>query len=49
MAAFWLKKNILSSLQYATYYFMNVMPQFQSFNNGNWKSIEASVRDYAAT
>ncbi len=23
--------------QDATYYFMNVAPQFQSFNNGNWK------------
>lgn len=23
--------------QDASYYFMNTAPQFQSFNNGNWK------------
>eukprot|EP00095_Tigriopus_kingsejongensis_P006847 maker-scaffold176_size284796-snap-gene-0.14 protein:Tk06847 transcript:maker-scaffold176_size284796-snap-gene-0.14-mRNA-1 annotation:"duplex-specific nuclease" len=33
--------------QDATYYFMNVAPQFQAFNNGNWKALEGSVRDYA--
>jgi len=32
-------------LQDATYYFMNVAPQFQSFNNGNWKALEMAVRD----
>ena len=26
---------------------MNVCPQFQSFNNGNWKSLEATQRAYA--
>ena len=31
--------------QDATYYFLNVAPQFQSFNNGNWKSLEYAVRD----
>ena len=30
--------------QDATYYFMNVAPQFQSFNNGNWKSLEMATR-----
>ena len=33
--------------QDATYYFMNVAPQFQSFNNGNWKSLEMATRKYA--
>jgi len=34
--------------QDATYYFMNAAPQFQSFNNGNWKALEGSTRDLAA-
>merc|ERR1712218_303199 len=34
--------------QDATYYFINVAPQFQSFNNGNWKALEGSVRDLGA-
>jgi len=33
--------------QDATYYFINVAPQFQSFNNGNWKSLEINTRDLA--
>ena len=33
--------------QDATYYFLNVAPQFQSFNNGNWKSLEINTRDLA--
>jgi DNA/RNA endonuclease G (NUC1) len=24
-----------------------VAPQFQSFNNGNWKALEMATRDYA--
>ncbi len=35
--------------QNATYYFINVAPQFQAFNNGNWKSLEGKVRKYAET
>lgn len=35
--------------QDATYYFMNVAPQFQSFNNGNWKALEMNTRDLAAS
>ena len=31
--------------QDATYYFVNVAPQFQSFNNGNWKSLEYNSRE----
>jgi len=33
--------------QDATYYFFNVAPQFQSFNNGNWKALEAGSRSLA--
>ena len=33
--------------QDATYFFFNVAPQFQSFNNGNWKALEYSTRDLA--
>lgn len=33
--------------QDATYYFTNVAPQFQSFNNGNWKALEYNTRDLA--
>lgn len=33
--------------QDATYYFINAAPQFQAFNNGNWKACEGAVRSYA--
>ena len=33
--------------QKATYYFINVAPQFQAFNNGNWKYLEERARDAA--
>jgi len=39
---------ITNAEQDATYYFINVAPQFQSFNNGNWKALEGAVRDFAA-
>jgi hypothetical protein len=39
---------ITSIEQDATYYFMNVAPQFQAFNNGNWVALEMSLREYAA-
>jgi len=35
--------------QDATYYFINVAPQFQSFNNGNWKALEMAVRKLASS
>ena len=31
----------------ATYFYINVAPQFQSFNNQNWKSLEKITRDIA--
>jgi len=33
--------------QDATYFYFNVVPQFQTVNNGNWKRIEQGVRGYA--
>jgi len=33
--------------QDSTYYYTNVAPQFQSFNNGNWKALEYNTRDLA--
>ena len=35
-------------LQDATYYYFNVAPQFQYFNNGNWKAVEFHVRSLAS-
>ena len=29
----------------STFYFINVAPQWQSFNGGNWVDIENAVRD----
>eukprot|EP00096_Caligus_rogercresseyi_P009052 TRINITY_DN3004_c0_g3_i1.p2 TRINITY_DN3004_c0_g3~~TRINITY_DN3004_c0_g3_i1.p2 ORF type:complete len:435 (+),score=113.00 TRINITY_DN3004_c0_g3_i1:101-1405(+) len=39
---------IHNSLADATYHYINVVPQWQSFNNGNWKVLEASVRLFAS-
>jgi len=39
---------VTNTLQDATYYFANVAPQFQSFNNGNWKALEYNTRDLAS-
>jgi len=38
---------IYNVMQDATYYFINVGPQFQSFNNANWKALEGAARDLA--
>lgn len=39
---------VFISWQWSTYYYINVIPQFQSINNGNWKHIESAVRTKAA-
>ena len=33
--------------QDATYFYFNVAPQFQSFNNGNWKALEYATQNMA--
>ena len=33
--------------QDATYFYINAAPQFQSFNNGNWKQLEEVTREMA--
>jgi hypothetical protein len=38
---------VYGSQQNATFYFVNVAPQWQTFNGGNWEALESSVRAYA--
>lgn len=38
---------VLEAEQDATYYYINVVPQWQAVNNGNWKSLESAVRELA--
>lgn len=37
---------IFASPQRSTFFFINAAPQWQSFHDGNWKSIEEGVRKY---
>jgi hypothetical protein len=38
---------VYGSQHRATFHFVNVSPQWQVFNGGNWKALESSVRAYA--
>jgi len=40
---------VYGSAQRATFWFLNVAPQWQTFNGANWAQIEDSARDFAAT
>ena len=33
--------------KYSTFYYINAAPQWQTFNSGNWLSVENSVRSLA--
>jgi hypothetical protein len=38
---------VYGSQQRATFHFVNVSPQWKTFNGGNWEKLERSVREYA--
>jgi DNA/RNA endonuclease G (NUC1) len=38
---------IFVSWQFSTYYYINVVPQWQSINNANWKHVESAIRSKA--
>lgn len=39
---------VFGSQQLLTFYFVNVAPQWQTLNNGNWATLEANVKNYAS-
>ncbi|KAM8708618.1 hypothetical protein ACLKA7_015569 [Drosophila subpalustris] len=39
---------IFGAMQMSTFLFINVAPQWQSFNGGNWERVESSVRKFVA-
>lgn len=39
---------IYGSQQRATFYFVNVAPQWQRFNGGNWERVESGIREFVA-
>ncbi|XP_026831080.1 uncharacterized protein LOC105281091 isoform X2 [Ooceraea biroi] len=40
---------VYGNQQRATFWYMNTAPQWQSFNGGNWNTLEANVRQFAAS
>ncbi|XP_030371966.1 uncharacterized protein LOC115622210 [Scaptodrosophila lebanonensis] len=40
--------QIFGSTQMSTFLFINVAPQWQTFNGGNWEKVETSVRKFVA-
>ncbi|KAH8259815.1 hypothetical protein KR026_011414 [Drosophila bipectinata] len=40
--------QIFAAPQRSTFLFINVAPQWQTFNGGNWESVETSVRKFVA-
>lgn len=39
---------VYDAQQRSTFYFVNVAPQWQCFNNGNWKTVEENLRNFAS-
>ncbi|KAI8041756.1 uncharacterized protein LOC128257934 [Drosophila gunungcola] len=39
---------VFGAAQQATFFFVNVAPQWQTFNGGNWERVEDSVRNFVA-
>jgi len=39
---------VYGSQQRATFWYLNTAPQWQSFNGGNWNTLEMNVRQFAA-
>lgn len=39
---------VYDAQQRSTFYFINAAPQWQCFNNGNWKTLEENLRSYAS-
>jgi len=38
---------VYGAQQRSTFWFLNVAPQWQTFNGGNWNSLEISIRNFA--
>lgn len=39
---------VYDAQQRSTFYFVNAAPQWQCFNNGNWKTLEENLRNFAS-